>query len=264
MGYGRKRKRSSYPGSGKRRRTSRRGFRRTRRRTSRRRSGTNLADRQVHTITRNSRALNVRGCNLPRRIIVHLPYRWYGTVTTGTGGIPTYNQFRLNSPYDPDYTGVGSSARLFGMWFNASVYYRYRCYKADVCVTIRNRAASDVQAFCLVRHDASLVPGSATAIFESAEEDYFASRMLNPAAEGDRTRTQFKFTIPMHKFFGVTKSAYYAEDSYQAVYNTNPVRLAFLTCGVADDPAEAASGLSCDMEVSIVYHCVGEVNSNIL
>lgn len=95
--------------------------------------------RRVHRKKRGGRRrqrTNIRrlpGIVIPDRLQVKLPYTQRITLTTaGTPGVATDYVFRGNSPYDPDYTGVGLQPLGFDQW--NSFYYRYTCTGSTIKV----------------------------------------------------------------------------------------------------------------------------------
>lgn len=258
MPYGKRKRSSSRPGSSKR---YRRTIRSRRRRSYRKRRGGGRrrydATRIATSVTTPSRTVNLRTLGFPRSMVVHLPYREYINIATGTTGNLGYYQFRLNSLFDPNYSGTGAQPRYFDQLCSNALYNRYRVYKADVSVSVRNRSADDVQAVCMVRDDPTITYTLAINNFYASEMPYTATRMLNAASEGgDKHRTVFKFTIDVAKFFGISKTTFYGDNLYRAAYNSSPARGPILTVGVSDDPVQTTAGLSADFEVTIVYHAL--------
>lgn len=195
-------------------------------------------------------------------MIVHLPYREYFALSTGTSGNVSLYQFRLNSMYDPNYTGTGNQPRYYDQLVSNSLYSRYRVYKADVMVSIRNRSANDIQAICTVRDDPTRTPTTALQNFYDSELPYTGSRMLNGTGEGgDKHRTVFKFSIDIAKFFGMSKTTFYGDNNFRGAYNSSPTRGPILTVAITDDPAETVQGLTADAEVTIVYHSLLYANT---
>lgn len=199
----------------------------------------------------------MRTLGFPQKMVVHLPYREHMSLATGTSGNPTIYQFNLTSLYDPNRTGAGQQPRYYDQLATATLYNRYRVYKADISVTFRNRATSDMQVSCFIRDDPSLVPSNSNVMFYNAEFPYTATRMLNGTGDGgDKNRTTFKFSVDTAKFFGISKTTFYGDNNFRGAYNSSPARMPILSCAISDDPAEVASGLTCDIEVSIVYHAL--------
>lgn len=77
--------------------------------------------RRVKTRTESFTSINLR----PDKLRVKLKFTYLANSQGLTGGIATYWQFSGNSPWDPDYTGIGATAN---MWTTLSAWYnKYMC-----------------------------------------------------------------------------------------------------------------------------------------
>lgn len=205
----------------------------------------------------------MRTLGFPQKMVVHLPYREYVAIATGTAGNAGTYQFQLNNMFDPNLSGVGNQPRYYDQLCTSTLFTRFRVYKADVSVSVRNRSTDDVQAICNVREDSVSVPASALQNFYDSEKPYTACRMLNGTGDGgEKHRTVFKFSIDIAKFFGISKTTFYGDNLYRGSYNASPLRGPILTVGITDDPVQTTSGLSADFEVTIVFHALLYALSN--
>lgn len=259
MGYKRKRS-SSYPGSGKRRKAGR-SFSRRRRTFRRKKKGRkNLAHSTSSRAVSNARScVNIKSLGLPRSLIVRFPYREYVKLTTGALGVGDSYQFRLMSPYDPNLTGVGSQPRYWDQLVSSELYKRYLVYRCDYVVTFRNQYTGDCQVGVAIRNYSNNIFDLMTpqSMFYHSELGNTAVRQLNGTTfGGGANRTTFSGSINCARILGITKTKLYAEADYSAEYNTNPARDLYLNVGVTDDPSDTGtSGINVDVEVSLVYYC---------
>lgn len=247
-----KRRRSySRPGYSKRRRTIARTYRRRRPYNYKRRT------RAVAPAKAKSFKSIVRmGNGLPKAMLIILPYRWAGYLTTTTAGAgPSFQSFRLNSPYDPDYTSTGVSAKNFTTFCGQYQYTRYLVYKVDIMVTFRCAASSSEDSMGAVQIANHATSGSYTPaqIFQNGLRQNYWTQVLS-RFDGDKPRWNFVKTMHLSQVWGISKRKYYAEDAYSSVYNNNPAEVAFLNVSISDDPEDTAVGNKVDIEVYLRYH----------
>jgi len=110
-----------------------------------RRSGVMSARGPSRSISRGQSAvlrIPTMGC-LPPRCRVRLTYQTTNVLGNGTVTGDS-NIYRLNSPFDPDYTGTGSSAIGFATF--ANLYDRYYVHGHHAVVSAQQRDNSNVTA----------------------------------------------------------------------------------------------------------------------
>lgn len=246
-----KRKRSySRPGYGKRRKTIARTYRRRKMRKYPRYRKT------IPALAKGQKNIVKIGQGFPKALLTKLPYRYNVPLTSGTGGgSSAWHVFRLNSPYDPDYTGTGISANDFDRYASASLFQRYLCYKVDICVTFRTAASTtdDCMAYVNVSPTVLGAPASAASLFQDGLYPNSHVKMLS-RPDGDYTRWSFIRTYHMAYLFGVGKSKIYSEDDYSADYNGNPANPMYLNVAISDDPNDTSTAIKVDVEVYLRYH----------
>lgn len=251
-----KRKRSySAPGASKRRRyvSKRRGVARRYPMRRYRRKSRNMA-----RSNRMVKSVNIKGVGMPRALVMRLPYRYYRSFSTGTNGVSDYEQFRLNSVFDPVAAIGGNQPRFYDEVTAVSGFYNYyTVYRADVSVTVRSQTTSDdLQAWFVV----DSVPGAAAAwdpitVFYNGELPKWTVRQLEGTnTGGPLSRTTYKRSVHMADVFGVSKSKLYSDPNYSAPYTGNPSQVASLTVGLADNPGETVGGDPANVEVYITYY----------
>lgn len=249
MAYKRKRT-YSRPGYTKRRRAISRTYRRRRPANYRRyRSRDPARTKSIKKI------VNI-GQGLPMAMLIKMPYRWNTPFVTGLSGGSSFNNFRLNSPYDPDLTGAGSSALYYAKFLDAQHFTKLLVYKVDIHVVFRCAATTvdDTMAFVQIRPGSMVSSVSPGEIFESGKYPYFWTGMIS-RFDGDRPRWEFKKTLHISTPLGISKRTLYSDDIYSAVLNANPAQGLYMACGIADDPNDTASNLKVDCEVYLRYHC---------
>lgn len=128
-------------------------------------------------------------------------------------------QFRLNSLFDPDFTGTGSQPTTFDQWM--TLYDRYRVIACDVDLTL---SASDGVTPIV----AAFAPGQDA-----------APTLTYAGIAGDRDvclgKSQYMAMSHMHKtflmkdVFGVDEEAVMSELSYSGSSSANPAAVAYGT-----------------------------------
>lgn len=89
--------------------------------------------------------------------------------TFGTGAVSVQQVYRLNSPYDPDLTGVGTTAA--GYEWGSTYYQRYRVNAAKVTIALSAAGGATGQVIRVI-----MAPLISTTSFPSAYGDFAASR----------------------------------------------------------------------------------------
>ncbi len=154
-----------------------------------------------------------------------LTYETVFGLTEASAGAGAFTSFRLNSIYDPDYTGVGISALGYSTY--ALLYSRYRVIRCRIF--LRAVASTGVAG------------GAQTVGFIPTANSTFTSNPLNWAAQplakskvlmalnaGSRVMTTMDYQIPLHRVAGVTRQQYLIDQDYGATFGANPVSNLFL------------------------------------
>lgn len=155
--------------------------------------------------------------------------------------------FRLNSLYDPNFTGTGHQPLGFDQY--AALYNYYRVYKVDVQVRVTARFGSAV-TFCAVNvrsSGASYSLGSLKKGEEILEQP--GNTMMDASINQSWNGTYYIADIE-----GCTRQRVMADDQYNASTTNNPFLSPYLSvaAGTWDEPSSASNG--CYAVVSFVFH----------
>ncbi len=149
---------------------------------------------------------------------VYLPFVGYGTFTEGAAKAGNYAQYRLNSIYDPDFTGVGATA--IGYTMLSAGYALFRVLRCRVILRIHQTTtgASTV----------GLLPGlnstytSVISLWEA--EPNSRSKIIQGNVGGARSIGEFDVTYDLAKIAGVTAEQYRTDFDFTHGSGSNPDR----------------------------------------
>ncbi|AXQ66272.1 MAG: putative capsid protein [Cressdnaviricota sp.] len=159
------------------------------------------------------------------------------TLVLGSGvGTTAQHVFRLNSLFDPDYTGVGHQPRYFDQF--AALFNRYRVDEVYIEMTLST--TSNMGAVVILNADNSL-GGVGVA---SALELPNTSAPITVQADNSKT---LRFRVSPAKVTGVSK-AHYMDDRFSSVVTTNPAEAIGLSVSTL-----AADNLTTGINVNVSY-----------
>jgi len=158
--------------------------------------------------------------------------------------------FRLNSLFDPDYSGTGHQPYQFDQL--SGIYNNYIVSRCDFKVTFRPDFTTDgVFAGASVFADTDATDSSSGNTYSVIKEK--ATTQLRPLATQDNRAnfTSLKASIDMARVFGVPSRVLQAEpDQYGAVYSSNPTRTVYLELCAVDPAAGPSSTVRADVELT--------------
>jgi hypothetical protein len=128
---------------------------------------------------------------------------------------------RLNSIYDPDYSGAGTSAASYSE--ASAIYGRYRVFEAIVEADAGIDSGNSMQFLACASCDNTL----GTDPNRVLAQRHVVSRAVMPGGNAVRQR----MTIPIHKLYGVPKQQVMAEDDFAAPMGANPNNQLFMHIG---------------------------------
>lgn len=172
--------------------------------------------------------------------------------TSSVNTASTYS-YRLNSLYDPNYTGTGHQPYQFDQL--TPIYNNYIVYRTGFKVTFRaDFTTNGVFAGASVFADTNVTDSASGKTLSELREK--AVTQVRPIATQDNRQnyTSLQALVEMHRVFGLSKVAYEGElDQYGAVYNASPSRTAYLELCIVDPGANTSS--DCMVDVELEYHC---------
>jgi hypothetical protein len=153
----------------------------------------------------------------PRKMVV-LPYSYNSTLTAGSASVfGTEAIFRMNSIYDPLYSGTGVSPNGYSAW--SAFYADYRVHAVEIDLTFTDPSADGMAVGALVEYsnDSFGLGGNSIQTADALQRSDV--RPLNNT--GDQTvRITKRFNI--WDADGNTKLQWLANPGYQAVFGQNP------------------------------------------
>lgn len=159
-----------------------------------------------------------------------------------TAAAPQYN-FRLNSIFDPDFTGIGHQP--YGHDTLNAVYNRYRVISCSYNITAYS-GGSVVRVAVLPANDV-MTPVSVSEICENPR-----SKWVIQIPGGNTRLLKGKVYIP--SLMGRNKQQYLADDRFQAAFGTNPLEAAILNV-YGGDIADAGATIQCTITMNYLVEC---------
>lgn len=155
--------------------------------------------------------------------IVTMKYSQFISVTTASG---VYNEtaFRMNSIFDPDFTGGGHQP--YGYDAYATFYNKYRVLKMKYKIVGQLSSAAVSVLTVLPNNNTTASAGNAEL---AAESTYGKFGLLSGVGAEPVT---IKGSIDLARFNGRTKQAYHADDLFEAIYNQSPSEIMTLHVGI--------------------------------
>lgn len=146
----------------------------------------------------------------------------YAAVVTHSSGVADAGmyQFRLNSPYDPDYTGAGSQPPYFDRM--SALYSSFRVIAAKY--RVRAVPASGVAQVIAV-WTAAVATAVATKEAAISQTD---ARTITASSYADPDQNAIKRYIPIAKGFGVERAEIETDSDYSGSASANPTKQLYL------------------------------------
>lgn len=144
------------------------------------------------------------------------------------GGVSYF--YRLNSPYDPDASGVGTTAGGYSTW--AALYLNYKVHRVTVRIQGTGTAASGsfLQFMTAPVASQAVVPSNPQ-LWKTIP--YNAYKTFTPQANGGKTTFDVVRNFDLADVSRVTKSQYANDMDFSGAVGSNPARQVYLMTGVA-------------------------------
>jgi hypothetical protein len=180
-----------------------------------------------------------------------LRYAYYSQFTATTTNTARTN-FRANSLYDPDATGIGAQPRYFDQLCSSSLYRRYRVLGCTYTIVARNQGTDDALLLIQEVDDGVSLPSSSSDVFETSELG--STKLLYLAPHGATgSAVKFTRTVSIGTVLNVPQAEITTADQFAAAYNGNPTQSGFISVTTAADPIVGA-GHDVNVYVTIEYH----------
>lgn len=168
-----------------------------------------------------------------------LRYRQKLTLTASTTF--QYNVFRLNSMYDPDYTGIGGQPMGFDQL--AALYNKFTVYGCKVRISCSQAGA--VPTTVVMAPQKGVTYGTLT-------PDELQERRLSVSKKVTAARPAvLKRYYPMSGLFGVSKSDILGDEGdYASTITAGPTKNFYLLLGMQPDDSVTASNVYLDVELT--------------
>jgi hypothetical protein len=168
----------------------------------------------IQNITRYSPS-NVYG--FPDKLLVKLRYHEGNSIGSVTGGINTY-KFRLNSLFDPNYTGTGHQPMYRDTY--ASIYNHYSVVSTRATVRFVNNSASPFWVGAVIDDDSAASGG----IDPIIEQNHSKSHLVT-SVSGSNSASSIVIDWDCKKILGINP---YTTESYKTAFAENPGEESFL------------------------------------
>jgi len=195
--------------------------------------------------TRTNKVVS-RSSPIPDRFITRMKYSELMAMITAGIGVPSYQQFRVNSIFDPNLTGVGHQPLGHDQF--ALLYNKYVVLGMSYVITLTNQSTTDYADVCVVQHPNSTL---CTSIGQAMESPYSRRGILGPET-GSRNILVLKGYCSVAKIRGITVSKVKTEDNLAALFGANPAITPCLTVYIENQNVAAA--ITVNARFDITYH----------
>lgn len=187
---------------------------------------------------------------MPARYRASLRYYAKHGLSTGTLGLFGAEQtYRLNSLFDPDFSGTGHQP--FGYDQLSAWYGKYLVTRARVEITVTDPTGDGLAFGVAVRPSSTTASLASSSIDVAGERQGVMIKCINDSGEQVKT---FKFDLPIHEVFGVTQQEYHGGlADYGAATSANPNLVCYLS--IACINLSNATNYSLQALVRITYDC---------
>lgn len=175
---------------------------------------------------------------------VSLPYEFESSAATTLGALYS-QQFRGNSVYDPDLTGVGAQPTGFDQW--AAFFNEYLVVSSFLEIEIVCGTVAPVEWVVFPSYNSTL---PSTTLDASARP--YAKRVLL-LSSGNSVKGRMRLSMSTAQMMGVREEAVLDDDAYGATVSTNPGSSAVWYWTVVAQNIASTTTLADSYRVRIVY-----------
>jgi len=190
-----------------------------------------------------NRVVSIPGTLAPQHMITKLKYLVNIGKNIPANTTASFNQFRLNSIYDPDYTATISGTSCLGWSQWERLYQRYRVFKCAYKLTFSNLAADAIV-------NGAVVPAN------YVDTSFSISDFMRPLAKrfsiGNRdgqNKTVVRGVMNLPKLAGVSPVQYRTDTNNMSGFSNNPANPLYLSIILANGGGVTA-GIVCQIEMT--------------
>lgn len=201
-----------------------------------------------------TRSIKNRSFAIPKRVghgnetYVTMNYASKFTINPGSLGSAAWQQYRMGSIFDPDFTNITGTQPL-GHDEYAALFEKYLVYAVNYKVVITGSTVDQLITCCGLG-DTSNVDTDITRVIEQGQYDW----KVNGIRSGGDNQCTFSGTIDLPKAHGVTRQQYFSDNVYRSGFGTNPIEDQFLNIGVAALNTSADPG-NIECFIFLTYRC---------
>lgn len=177
----------------------------------------------------------------PQRMTVALPYVVSLRAAPASFGVD--QTFRMNSCFDPDFSGVGHQPRGWDQW--SAVYNQYRVGRVDFNILVRNRGDHGIICRALANNESAALFTDGT-LAEFANQTYLGSNSSNTPP------IQRKLRYYSHKTLGKTWRQYISDENTAALVTTNPTEEGYVHF-IMQNIDQTDATIDVEYEIQAVY-----------
>jgi len=158
-----------------------------------------------------------------------------GTIAELSAGSGAIYQFRLNSLYDPDYSGTGSTAQGYTAY--SSLYGLFRVLRTRVIVRFYNGTSGNSTVGLLP----SLNTTVSSTIGYLMAQPFAMSKVVQSNAGGYHSVASFDTVVDLARVAGVSNSQFMNDFDFTHTTGSNPAKSIYLTLFLAGHSASIQS-----------------------
>lgn len=167
-------------------------------------------------------------CPFPARMTSKFQYTTSFSLTEGSVGTGSFYVWNANSLYDPDVTSTGHQPLYYDQLMSVTgPYWRFLVTKVVVNIRLMNLGSSQIAVGIYPQ----VGPTDGPPLERLIEKPGIAWKLLSSASSGT-PQARLQLSVSPAAVFGVSKTVYMSDDTYQGLYNSNPSRLCNLIFAV--------------------------------
>lgn len=177
------------------------------------------------------------------RFITKLKYADEVQFSTTTG-VPVYQNWNINSVFDPDRTGTGHQPMGFDQL--SAIYDRYRVFAVSWNIDVVGSTTGDIPRLTVFPFDGAYTTTTRTTIME-------IPRSYTKSSSFGDNKLSVRGRISLPRLRGQTSVEYKGDDSNAALCTANPADVCTLQC-LVDSAAGTSTNCSALMSIRLIYH----------